>query len=198
VVIVFELTGDYSIILPLMLAVVVATALSHLLSEDSIYTLKLRRRGIDIERPAVVGPLAGTTIAEAMQAPPVPLASPARMSDVAARLSAEGRVALPVVDADERVLGVIDARAIERALARGEVGTALTLAEGTRALHPEDDLGEAIESILEGDRQALPIVDPDGVLVGWIEHRDMVWAYATRGRAPVEPEPNEIAPQAGS
>jgi CIC family chloride channel protein len=38
VIIVFELTGDYSIILPLMLAVVVATALSHLLSEDSIYT----------------------------------------------------------------------------------------------------------------------------------------------------------------
>ncbi|HEX4753618.1 MAG TPA: chloride channel protein, partial [Solirubrobacterales bacterium] len=42
VIIVFELTGDYSIILPLMLAVVVATALSRLLSEDSIYTLKLR------------------------------------------------------------------------------------------------------------------------------------------------------------
>jgi chloride channel protein, CIC family len=51
VLIVFELTGDYKIILPLMLAVVVATGLSHLLSADSIYTLKLRRRGIDIDRP---------------------------------------------------------------------------------------------------------------------------------------------------
>lgn len=56
VLIVFELTGDYSIILPLMLAVVVATGLSKLLSEDSIYTLKLRRRGIDIERPARPAP----------------------------------------------------------------------------------------------------------------------------------------------
>jgi CIC family chloride channel protein len=55
VLIVFELTGDYSIILPLMLAVVVATGLSKLLSEDSIYTLKLRRRGIDIEGPARPG-----------------------------------------------------------------------------------------------------------------------------------------------
>ncbi|HVS99383.1 MAG TPA: chloride channel protein [Solirubrobacterales bacterium] len=51
VLIVFELTADYKIILPLMLAVVVATGLSHLLSADSIYTLKLRRRGIDIEHP---------------------------------------------------------------------------------------------------------------------------------------------------
>jgi CIC family chloride channel protein len=198
VIIVFELTGDYSIILPLMLAVVVATALSRLLSEDSIYTLKLRRRGIDIERPAAVGPLAGIPIAEAMQPPPIPLSSPARMSDVAARLTAEGRVALPVVDADERVLGVIDARAIERALARGEVGTALTLAEGTRALHPEDDLGEAIESILEGDRQALPIVDAEGVLVGWIEHRDMVRVFAAGGRPPVDPRPDRVAPRTGS
>jgi chloride channel protein, CIC family len=51
VLIVFELTGDYAIVLPLMLAVIVATGLSHLLSADSIYTLKLRRRGIDIDRP---------------------------------------------------------------------------------------------------------------------------------------------------
>jgi CIC family chloride channel protein len=56
VLIVFELTGDYSIILPLMLAVVVATGLSRLLSEDTIYTLKLRRRGIDIDRPPRPGP----------------------------------------------------------------------------------------------------------------------------------------------
>jgi CIC family chloride channel protein len=52
VLIVFELTGNYQIILPLMLAVIVATGLSHLLSADSIYTLKLHRRGIDIDRPA--------------------------------------------------------------------------------------------------------------------------------------------------
>jgi len=51
ILIVFELTGDYRIILPLMLAVVVAAGLSHLLSADSIYTLKLRRRGIDIDHP---------------------------------------------------------------------------------------------------------------------------------------------------
>jgi CIC family chloride channel protein len=56
ILIVFELTGDYKIILPLMLAVVVATGLSHLLSQDSIYTLKLRRRGIDIEQPPRPGP----------------------------------------------------------------------------------------------------------------------------------------------
>jgi CIC family chloride channel protein len=45
VVILFELTREYSIILPLMLAIVLATGVSHLLSRDTIYTRKLLRRG---------------------------------------------------------------------------------------------------------------------------------------------------------
>lgn len=198
VVIVFELTGDYSIILPLMLAVVVATALSHLLSEDSIYTLKLRRRGIDIERPATTGAPSGVPISLAMQPPPIPLAAEARMSDVAARLADEGRLALPIVDVDDRVIGVVDARAIERALERGEDGVALVLAESITPLRPGDDLGRAIESITEGDREALPITYPDGGLAGWIEHRDILRAYATTGRAPAERESDEVTPQTGS
>jgi CIC family chloride channel protein len=198
VLIVFELTGDYSIILPLMLAVVVATALGRLLSEDSIYTLKLRRRGIDIERPAPVVALSGIPIAAAMQPPPIPLAAEARMSDVAARLTEEGRVALPVVDVDDRVIGVVDARAIEQALRRGEEGSGISLAEDIEALHPEDDLGAAIEPLLEADREALPIVDADGLLVGWIEHRDLLRAYAARGRPPVERKPDRPAPRTRS
>jgi len=43
ILIIFELTGEYRIILPLMFAVALATGISHLLSRDTIYTLKLRR-----------------------------------------------------------------------------------------------------------------------------------------------------------
>ena len=49
VVILFELTGEYSIILPLMAAVVMAAGTGHLLSKETIYTAKLWRRGIDLE-----------------------------------------------------------------------------------------------------------------------------------------------------
>ena len=52
VVILFELTGEYSIILPMMLAIVLATGVSHLVSADTVYTRKLLRRGIDIEQPS--------------------------------------------------------------------------------------------------------------------------------------------------
>ena len=52
VVILFELTGEYTIILPLMLAIVLATGISDLVSRDTVYTRKLLRRGIDIDEPA--------------------------------------------------------------------------------------------------------------------------------------------------
>ncbi|MHA6623132.1 chloride channel protein [Pseudonocardia sp. DLS-67] len=48
-VIVFELTQQYSIILPLMAAVALAAGVSHLVSDRTIYTLKLVRRGVDID-----------------------------------------------------------------------------------------------------------------------------------------------------
>jgi len=51
VIIIVELTGNHQIILPLILATVVTTALCNALTRDTIYTLKLRRRGIDIDAP---------------------------------------------------------------------------------------------------------------------------------------------------
>ncbi len=71
-IIIFELTGDYRIILPLMCAIVVATALSNQITKDTIYTLKLRRRGIDIDAPAP-NRMAQITVSDAMGRPPRPL-----------------------------------------------------------------------------------------------------------------------------
>jgi CIC family chloride channel protein len=179
VLIVFELTGDYSIILPLMLAVVVATGLSKVLSEDSIYTLKLRRRGIDIDRPAPpAGVLGGIKVATAMHGGPSAVRAEAPADEVAARLAAEGRDALPVIDIEQRVIGIVDARAIERAIEGGDDSTAAELAEEPPTLRDYDDLGQAVILLAEGDRSALPVLTEDGALAGWLEHRDILHAYA--------------------
>jgi CIC family chloride channel protein len=183
VLIVFELTGDYSIILPLMLAVVVATGLSKLLSEDSIYTLKLRRRGIDIERPVPApGVLGGIKVATAMRSGPSAVRAEARAADVAARLAAEGRDVLPVVDLEERVIGIVDAPALERALDDGGDFTAGDLLDEPPPLRCDDDLGQAVIWLSEGDYSALPVIGGDGGLAGWLEHRDVLRAYADANR----------------
>ena len=64
---VFEMTGDYRIIPPLMLGVAVATGLSSQLSCGSIYTTKLLRRGIDVERPKPATLMQAVRVGEAMR-----------------------------------------------------------------------------------------------------------------------------------
>jgi len=67
VLILFELTGDYHIILPLMLSIVVSTMLfQYLLGGESIYTLKLTRRGIRLQRGRDIDVLQGVTVEEIM------------------------------------------------------------------------------------------------------------------------------------
>jgi len=48
ILIIFELTNDYKIILPLMITTIIATIVAQRLHKESIYTLKLVRRGINI------------------------------------------------------------------------------------------------------------------------------------------------------
>jgi chloride channel protein, CIC family len=51
---VVEMTGDFTLTLPVMLAVGIATATSRALSYGTIYTTKLLRRGLDVDRAASV------------------------------------------------------------------------------------------------------------------------------------------------
>jgi CIC family chloride channel protein len=191
VLIVFELTDDYSIILPLMLAVVVATAISRRLSEDSIYTLKLRRRGIDIERPVSSRVLEGLTIGEAMGAPVRPLAAGAPASEAAAAFLRAGRNALPVVDGSGILVGVVTARALERDV-DDLPATVGALAEEVPELHPEEPLALAVDWLIGGDREGLPVVGSDATaVVGWLDHRDVLRAYVGRSADVVTPAPGE-------
>jgi CIC family chloride channel protein len=189
VLIVFELTGDYSIILPLMLAVVVATAISRRLSEDSIYTLKLRRRGIDIEKPVVSGALEGLTIGDAMGAPVAPLRADTPADEAVASLLGARRNALPVTDDAGHLIGVVTARALEREAVDlpPSVGG---LVEEAPELHPDQPLALAVDWLAGGDREGLPILAPEtGAVVGWLDHRDVLRAYAARRRPVAEGPP---------
>ncbi len=65
---VVEMTGDFTLTLPVMLAVAIATATSRGLSYGTIYTTKLLRRGTDIDRAPSADPFEDLTAADAMRA----------------------------------------------------------------------------------------------------------------------------------
>ena len=183
VIVVFELTGDYSIILPLMLAVVIATGLSRRLSADSIYTLKLRRRGIDIERPAAGPALRGLLIADAMAPPPEPLLAAVSPGEAAAAMLREGRSALPVVDGTGTLVGVLTVRDLELGGEDGGAANAGGLCEEVPELDPGEPLASAVEWLADGEREGLPVVAAGSrTVAGWLEHRDVLRAFATASR----------------
>ena len=84
-----EMTGNFTLTLPIMLASGIASALSKRLTYGSIYTTKLLRRGIDIERPRPTGALQRLTVEDAMQ-PLTGLDGRARLGRVAARSARHG------------------------------------------------------------------------------------------------------------
>jgi chloride channel protein, CIC family len=73
---VVEMTGNFAITLPVMLAIAIASTISRAISYGTIYTTKLLRRGTDIDRAAPWRALADLTVADVMHAFRVPLAVP--------------------------------------------------------------------------------------------------------------------------
>jgi len=178
VLIIFELTGDYRIILPLMFAVVVATTLSNALTPDTIYTLKLRRRGIDIDKlPETV--MAQIKVGEAMGKLPQPLAPEQPLRDVLRRFTAERTDALPVIDRHGTLLGVISAADIEQAAARPiDDLNAQALVHQAPELRVDESLEDAVRALAATEDEGLPILDTNGKsVVGWLTHRRLLRTY---------------------
>lgn len=180
VIIIFELTGDYHVILPLMFAIVLATALSNAITRDTIYTLKLRRRGIDLDA-SLASPMARITVGEAMGAPPRPLRPQQPLGELVARFGSERTNTLPVADHDGKLLGVVAASDLERTIARnanGQQSTAATLMREAPTLRARDSLEQAVLALGATDDEALPVLAPeDGRLIGWLTHRRVLNAY---------------------
>jgi CIC family chloride channel protein len=178
VVILFELTGEYSIILPMMLAIVLGTGISHLVSRDTVYTLKLMRRGIDIDEPADAT-LRRQPVTDFMVEPPAAVNASEHIRTVASRFALTGENSLPVVDDQGRYVGTLRAHDLMDALAAGEFTDITRLAQQTEPVAVDGQVGAVLHRLDRGE-DAVPIADAEGRLVGWVRQRDMLAALSLR------------------
>jgi CIC family chloride channel protein len=189
VIIIFELTGDYQIVLPLMFAVAVATTLSNELSRDTIYTMKLRRRGVDIGR-AASRLMQRIHVADAMSEPPLAVSVSEGVQHLLTRFANAGPSTLPVVGQGGELVGLIDATDLELAIEHDpQTLTAGGLAHPTVSLTPRQSLEDAVETLANGMEEGAPVLDPGSErLVGWLTHHDVLRAYreaVARGDEPL-------------
>lgn len=183
ILILFEMTGDYRIILPLMTSVVISTLVSHLISRETIYTIKLRRRGIDILRPQRHDPLAQVRVGDAMAREVVTLHDALPFPAILEHLRRYPFTSFPVVDGDGRLVGVLGYGELREVLTSERPADTLTARDLMRTpppvSYPDETLSEITEKFRATGVGRLPVVareDPT-TLLGVISHSDVLAAY---------------------
>jgi CIC family chloride channel protein len=181
VIIIFELTGDYQVILPLMFAIALSAGVSTLICRDTIYTLKLRRRGIDVMRGRGANLMQLLAVSDAMQPVPARIRESTPLNGLIATLTDTSGDSLPVVDDEGVFLGTVTMRQVEQAMRENALdATAGELAEPLPSLGPGDTLEQALSTLLR-TQAGVPVVEGDEArLVGWLSHADVLQAYNAR------------------
>jgi CIC family chloride channel protein len=163
--ILFELTRDYRVILPVMIAGVVALAVAQRVEPSSIYTLKLLRRGIRFGLGAELRILKQIVVRDIARAEAV-IVRPDDPADELVRLGRERAVADFVVADDEgRYVGMVTGEDLRIALLESEAVPLLLVSELLRDDLPVVGLDETLDTVLEkfaGHHSAcLPVVGGD-------------------------------------
>jgi CIC family chloride channel protein len=181
IIILFEMTGDYKIILPLMISCVISTLVVKNLSRDSIYTLKLRRRGIDlmkIKRPDLLEII---TVSDAMLKPVITVNETTLIKDAGLMIKSTTHRGFPVMNKEGLLTGIITYNDLNKAMNSGK-GSKPVVDFMTRDMilcFPGDTLKTAIEKLGEKNIGRIPVVEQNnpGHMVGLITRKSIIAAY---------------------
>ncbi len=178
---VFEMTGDYGLILPLMLTSVIAYMLARRIHPESIYTEWLVRRGVVLTQGTDAVVLARARVQDCYHRDPVTLSSTLTVPEVTERVRKSRQTEFPVINAHGRLVGMLDRdrlREIEaddsRLLTASDLAT-----PGPKPVSPEDSLLTALRRLGAHDVDYLPVVSPRdrGRLLGIVSRHDLTAAY---------------------
>lgn len=161
---VFEMTGDYGLILPLMLCAALSYLVARRLYPESIYTQWLARRGIHLTHGADAALLARLAVADCYNRRAPVLREEATLAEMLAALRQGRQTDLPVVDGERRLLGVVSAFDLRELLSEEASLAQLIVAsdvmrETDDLLTPDDSLLTALRRFGARDVAALTVVD---------------------------------------
>ncbi len=180
-IIIFEMTSNYRIILPLMFACTIGLVVSARLSKESIYTLKLVRRGVNIYAGKELNVLKRLTVAQVM-VPEIELVSPsATLSELITRVMASSHYHFFVVGTDNRICGHIALATLRPILKDYETVRDVVIASdlmdhNVTVVKAEESLDMVMQLFGKSDLSEIPVGNK-GQLVGTIRRSDVIEAY---------------------
>lgn len=183
VLIIFELTRDYEIILPVMVAVVTATLVSQLLSSDTIYTFRLSRRGVVIEEEQLPdNVMQSLSVSDAMSPVGLRVDPTAAVTEVAMELAGDRETIALVVDEEGELVGVITDTDVTRVLSEGdeELTARDVCTMDVQTIFPDQTLHEALGVFAGRSMHAMPVTlrEQPEIPCGVLRRSDITNAYA--------------------
>lgn len=184
ILIVFELTQDYKVMLAAMLATVIALAFSRFISRDSLYTRVLKERGINVGRSADVSVLRRLTVEQVALEPAASAYGSDPLQRVLDLMEQTGNGQYIVLDRHGNYIGMVLPEDINMALLRREAVPLMIVEEIARTNVPlvrnEDDLATVLDIFSKHDTSHLPVhlSSAPGKVIGLISRTALLRRYA--------------------
>ncbi len=182
--IVFEMSNDYSLILPLMITAVMASYLAQHLYPDSIYTIKLTRRGIRFAQGRDMDIMQGVMVGEVMNRNPVTIRRDQTLAELYQRFQETNFLGFPVLDEEGLLWGIVTLQDMEKALSQSAINLRGLRVDDVAVpdpvtVYPDEPIWAAIQKMAPRDLARLPVVSrrEKRKLLGLISRSDILRAY---------------------
>jgi CIC family chloride channel protein len=184
IIIIFELTQTIDIIPPLMAACVVSSLIAMFLSKDSIYTMKLTRRGVDVHRQEDPNVLKSLYVREIIDREPEVIPASASLEQVLSLIVESDHTEFFVVDETDELSGAIYLHELRRIILEQDHLRSLVVAEDLLerdrpSVREDDDLQLVMQIFSQEEIEEIAVVDGETgrKLVGSVHKRDVINAY---------------------
>jgi CIC family chloride channel protein len=191
---IFELSLDYSLVPPLMLACVVSILVARQLHEESVYTEHLRVKGLALgQETSRPGAAMEQTIGDFMRAPVTPVRENTPLREIADRFLINSNNFLPVVDERQRLLGVVALQDMKEFLNPAQdLGAVIAydvMRPPPKCLTPGQRLLEALPTVLESELHNVPVVNnpAENRLVGAVVRAEVLAIFSEAIAAKSDP-----------
>jgi CIC family chloride channel protein len=182
ILIVFEMTNDYAIMLPLMMATVIGAIVGRKLEPDDLYSGWLRRRGENLSHGADQDILGALKVESVLDTDPQVVGEAATVDQLLERMGLGGQTEFPVVDSDLVLVGVVTLADLGRIAKDSRELAPLLLATDlaipTETVHMDDTLRIALHRMGVRGTGSLPVVEErTGKRVGVVTRAGILALY---------------------
>lgn len=179
----FEMTGNYKIIVPLMFSSIIGTLIAKRLYHDSIDTAELTRKGIKLHAGKEQSIMGRIKVADVLVSDVVTVTPETPLHRLIEVMIEKERFYIPVVDSAGEMAGIVSIHDVRPVLLEERVTYIVNAGDiatvNVIVLAPEDDLNMAMEKFSMKDIEEIPVVERKGSkkIIGMVQRKDIIDVY---------------------